>query len=164
MNGNGDWLEQLEAKLEQTLEAFLRANPAQQELLQEQEQRDRQQQAAQRRQAQLAEAEQLRQELLHLAAEIQQWQQRVERARAAAAGDLASRAQQHLDQLMDRGRSRWQRLEQLGRSLEHEPPPAAAAAAATGGGQPASEPSLEQAWAQFERDQELELLRQRQQR
>ena len=89
-----DWLDQLEAKLEQTLEAFLKVNPAQQELLQEQEQRDRQQQAAGRHRAQLEEAEQLRQELLNLAAEIQQWQQRVERASKAGAGDLANRAQQ----------------------------------------------------------------------
>ena len=153
--GDGaDWLDQLEAKLEQTLEAFLRANPAQQELLQDQEQRDRQQQSSGRRRAQRAEAELLRQELLNLAAEIQQWRQRVERARNAGAGDLANRAQRHLDQLMERGRSRWQRLVQLGRDLEHE--------SATGGGQPAAEPSLEQAWAQFERDQELEQLRERQ--
>ena len=163
MSNAGDWLEQLEARLEQTLEAFLRANPAQQELLQEQELHDRQRQTAQRRQAQRAQAEQLRQELLQLAAEIQQWQQRVERARTAGAGDLAQRAQQHLDQLMERGRSRWLQLEQLGRSLEHEP--ATAAGAAAPGGRPAaSEPSLEETWAQFERDQELEQLRQRQRR
>ena len=149
-DGNGaDWLDQLEAKLEQTLEAFLRANPVQQELLQEQEQRDRQQQCAGRRRVQRAEAEQLRQELLNLAAEIQQWRQRVERARNAGAGDLANRAQRHLDQLMERGRSRWQRLEQLGRDLEQESAKTA-------------DPSLEQTWAQFERDQELARLRERQ--
>ena len=149
--GDGaDWLDQLEAKLEQTLEAFLRANPAQQELLQEQEQRDRQQQSAGRRRAQQAEAELLRQELLNLAAEIQHWRQRVERARSAGADDLANRAQRHLDQLMERGRGRWLQLEQLGRDLQQEST------------KPAAEPSLEQAWAQFERDQELEQLRERQ--
>ena len=149
--GDGaDWLDQLEAKLEQTLEAFLRANPAQQELLQEQEQRDRQQQSAGRRRAQRAEAKLLRQELLNLAAEIQQWRQRVERARSAGADDLANRAQRHLDQLMERGRGRWLQLEQLGRDLQQEST------------KPAAEPSLEQAWAQFERDQELEQLRERQ--
>jgi hercynine metabolism protein len=149
--GDGDdWLDQLEAKLEQTLEAFLRANPAQQELLQEQEQRDRQQQSAGGRRAQRAEAELLRQELLNLAAEIQQWRQRVERARSAGADDLANRAQRHLDQLMERGRGRWLQLEQLGRDLQQEST------------KPAAEPSLEQAWAQFERDQELEQLRERQ--
>ena len=149
-DGNGaDWLDQLEAKLEQTLEAFLRANPVQQELLQEQDQRDRQQQCAGRRRAQRAEAERLRQELLNLVAEIQRWRQRVERARNAGAGDLANRAQLHLDQLMERGRIRWQRLEQLGRDLEQESAKTA-------------DPSLEQTWAQFERDQELERLRERQ--
>jgi hercynine metabolism protein len=149
--GDGaDWLDQLEAKLEQTLEAFLRANPAQQELLQEQEQRDREQQSAGRRRAQRAEAELLRQELLNLVAEIQHWRQRVERARSAGADDLANRAQRHLDQLMERGRGRWLQLEQLGRDLQQEST------------NPAAEPSLEQAWAQFERDQELEQLRERQ--
>ena len=149
--GDGaDWLDQLEAKLEQTLEAFLRANPAQQELLQEQEQRDRQQRSARRRRAQRAEAKLLRQELLNLAAEIQQWRQRVERARSAGADDLANRAQRHLDQLMERGRGRWLQLEQLGRDLQQEST------------KPAAEPSLEQAWAKFERDQELEQLRERQ--
>jgi hercynine metabolism protein len=147
--GDGaDWLDQLEAKLEQTLEAFLRDNPVQQELLQEQEQRDREQQCAGRHRAQRAEAERLRQELLNLAAEIQQWRQRVERARNAGAGDLANRAQRHLDRLMERGRSRWQRLEQLGLDLERESAKTA-------------DPSLEQTWAQFERDQELERLRER---
>ena len=44
MSAAADWLEQLEARLEQQLEAFLRANPAQEALLQEQEQLERRQQ------------------------------------------------------------------------------------------------------------------------
>jgi len=97
---SGDWLDQLEARLEQLLDAFLQSNPSQQALLRDQ---------------QLAEAQALRSELLQLAAEIQHWRQRVDKAKGAGANDLASQAQLHLDQLMERGRGRWQQLEQLGR-------------------------------------------------
>ena len=155
---NGDWLEQLEARLEQTLEAFLRANPSQEQLLRNQEQRDQQQSTQRRRQALLAEAEGLRTELLQLAGEIQQWQGRVKRARTAGAETLAAQAQRHLDQLMERGRGRGQRLEQVGLELQggkgtdaRAPTPAPA--------QP-SDP-LDQAWARFEIEQDLERLRRR---
>ena len=155
---NGDWLEQLEARLEQTLEAFLRANPSQEQLLRDQEQRDQQQSTQRRRQALLAAAEGLRTELLQLAGEIQQWQGRVERARTAGAETLAAQAQRHLEQLMERGRDRWQRLEQLGMELQR--------GADTGVREPAPAPAqpsdpLDQAWARFEIEQDLERLRRR---
>ena len=44
MAGSGNWLDQLEARLEQTLESFLQANPQQESLLAEQAARERQQQ------------------------------------------------------------------------------------------------------------------------
>jgi len=138
---SGDWLDQLEARLEQLLEAFLQANPSQQALLRDQ---------------QLAEAQALRRELLQLAAEIQCWRQRVEKAQGAGAHDLAAQAQRQVDQLMERGRERWQRLEQLGHDLQggtsmgiREPAPA-----------PTNDP-LDQAWARFEIEQDLERLRRR---
>ena len=112
MSGAADWLEQLEARLEQQLEAFLRANPAQEALLQEQERLEQQQ----RRRTQLQQAETLRRELLELAAEIRQWRERAQRAEQAGAHELAQRAQQQLTLLMERGRQRWQTLEQLGRA------------------------------------------------
>ena len=140
---NGDWLDELEARLEQLLDAFLQANPSQQALLRDQ---------------QLAEAQALRSELLQLAAEIQRWRQRVDKAQGAGANDLAAQAQRHLEQLMERGRGRWQRLEQVGLELQggtgtgvREPAPAPA--------QP-SDP-LDQAWARFEIEQDLERLRRR---
>ena len=68
------WLDELEARLEQQLAAFLAANPSQEALLGEQEARDRQAQlVGQRRQLQ-RQAEQERQALLQLAAEIRCWQ------------------------------------------------------------------------------------------
>jgi hercynine metabolism protein len=154
MSAAADWLEQLEARLEQQLEAFLRANPAQEALLQEQEQLERRQQ---QRQA-LQQAEALRSELLHTAAEIQQWRDRAQRARSAGASELADRAEQQVLQLMERGRQRWQALEQLGRQV-HDTRPAAAAARSDA---PTGNQPLDQAWARFETEQELEALRRRQ--
>ena len=69
-------------------------------------------------------AEVLRSELLHLASEIQQWRDRAQRARGAGATELADRAEQQVLQLMERGRQRWQSLEQLGRQVRDTPPAA----------------------------------------
>jgi len=155
LSSAADWLEQLEARLEQQLEAFLRANPAQEALLQEQERQEQRQ----RQRRLLAQAEALRSELLQLAAEIREWRDRAQRARAAGALDLAARAEQQVAQLMERGRQRWQTLEQLGQAVQlNQGEPAAAAA---GQRQTATDP-LDQAWARFEVEQELEALRRRQ--
>jgi hypothetical protein len=69
---------------------------------------------------------------------------------------------------MERGRQRWQTLEQLGRQVRDTTPAAGAAgndathdapqsSAAAAGSEP-----LDQAWARFETEQELEALRRRQ--
>jgi hercynine metabolism protein len=153
------WLDELEARLEQQLEGFLRANPAQEALLEEQGARDRQARlVGQRRQLQ-RQAEQERQALLQLADEIQRWQERVAKARAAGATALAKRAEAHQQGLMEQGRQRWQHLSELGvsfaaveqdlRELESRPRPPRAS-------------SLEQDWAAFEAEQALEALRRRQ--
>ena len=126
------WWDELEQKLEQQLEAFLKSHPKQSERL---------------RQEQLNEAAQLRRQLLELAAEIKQWQERTQKAQAAGAHDLAQRALQHLEQLMQQGRELWQQLEAIGQDLHH---PA-----------PRSE-DLDSAWARFETEQALEELRRRQ--
>ncbi|MCP9885963.1 hypothetical protein KBY97_12655 [Synechococcus sp. ATX 2A4] len=111
---SGNWFEQLEAQLEQQLEAFLSGNPEQRQLLVEEEQRERQRRLKQRQLEVQAEAERLRRALLELASEITQWQGRVERARAAGAGTLADQAEARLRQLMGLGRDRWQALSSLG--------------------------------------------------
>lgn len=150
------WLDELEARLEQQLAAFLAANPSQEALLEEQEARDRQALlVGQRRQLQ-RQAEQERQALLHLADEIRRWQERVVKARAAGATALAERAEAHQQGLMEQGRQRWQQLGELGerfaaverdlRDLESRPRPPRAS-------------SLEQDWAAFEAEQALEQLR-----
>ena len=161
MSPAADWLEQLEARLEQQLEAFLRANPAQEALLQEQERLERKQRQSQL----LLQAEALRSELLQIAADVRQWRYRSDRARNAGATDLATRADRQVAQLMERGRLRWQALEQLGQEVR------SSSATGTGTGtrkansiprNPDPEP-LNKAWARFELEQELEALRQRQQ-
>ena len=153
------WLDELEARLEQQLAAFLASNPSQEALLGEQEARDRQAQlVGQRRQLQ-RQAEQERQALLQLAAEIRCWQERLVKARAAGATALAERAQAHQLGLMEQGRLRRQRLGELGVSF---------AAVERDLGELESRPrqprasSLEQDWASFEAEQALEQLRRNQ--
>lgn len=167
MNG-GSWLDELEARLDHTLESFLRANPGQETLLQEQEARDRQVRLGRERLRLQGAAEQERRKLLELAGEIRRWQERVERARAAGAEELAGRAEAHIAELMEQGRKRWDGFGELGRSFaaveEELRAPARPAAAAT---RPptASEPStLDQDWAAFESQQDLQELRRRMQR
>ena len=155
---SSSWLDQLEARLDQQLEAFLAANPSQEALLEEQGARDRQARlVGQRRQLQ-RQAEQERQALLELATEIRCWQERVVKARAAGATALAERAEAHQQALMEQGRQRWQRLGELGVSF---------AAVERELGELESRPrqprasSLEQDWANFEAEQALEELRRR---
>ena len=177
------WLDDLESRLESQLEAFLRSSPAQEALLAEQERQDRLGQLRRQRLELQQQAEQQRQELLQLAVDIRQWQERVERARSARATDLANRAETHIASLMERGRLRWQGLAELGQqftALEWELTELgrqAANGSGSGGGQgPAStndsnpeattpEPAnLDSDWAAFEAQQELEELRRRMQR
>ena len=166
----GDWLEQLEARLELQLETFLAANPAQQALLAEQEARDRQAALVGERSRLQRQAEQQRQQLLLQAEEIRAWRLRVERARAAGAEELAARAEAHVAGLMEQGRADWARLAQLGQAFAAVERELQELAERPGRQPPASrraspeqdlELDLEQAWAAFEAEQELEVLRRR---
>jgi len=152
---SGSGLDALEAQLEQRLDAFLRANPAQGARLADQEARDRQERLLAERLQLRQQAERQRQALLQLAEEIRLWQQRIAKARAAGAADLATRAEAHVASLMERGRQRWDQLGELGRrhaELEREL------------ASPATAPDLEAAWSRFETGEELEELRRRLQR
>lgn len=174
------WLDDLESRMESQLEAFLRASPAQEALLAEQERQDRLNELRRHRLDLQQQAEQQRQDLLQLAVEIRQWQERVERARSAGATDLANRAETHIAGLMERGRLRWQSLAELGQqftALEweltelgrraaapnatQEPGPANGASPEAAAPEPAN---LDSDWAAFEAQQELEQLRRRMRR
>jgi len=188
------WLDDLEARLESQLEDFLRSNPSQEQLLAEQERRDRLEALRSRRLQLQEQAEGSRSGLLRLAEEIRAWQERVLRARRAGAHELAARAEAHGAALMEQGRQRWQDLAELGQRLSalewelsqlerqaagkqpsaNRTAPAGEATAgrsqggsasgptAAGGGSAAGgENDLQDAWAAFEAQQELEELRDR---
>ena len=150
------WLEQLERELDARLSAFLCNNPVQEHLFSEQHLRDRASALQRQRQQLQSEAKQQRQQLLQLAEDVRAWRSRVDRARAAGAGDLAVRAEQHLTSLMNQGRALWADLEGLGRRFneverqqkelhqQQETP---------------SPSTLEKDWELFEAEQELEQVR-----
>jgi hercynine metabolism protein len=172
MASSGNWLDQLESRLEETLEGFLKANPQQEALLAEQAARERQQRLRRDRLTLKTEAELQRQGLLRLAEDIRSWQGRVKRAKEAGALDLAGRAEAHIATLMEQGRARWQTLAELGErfaAVERELRELATAAAPQATAEPTKEPKpqgtvLEADWAAFETQQELEELRRKLQR
>ena len=151
------WLDELERSLEQRLDAFLRANPHQNVLLQQQHLQDRQR-GLQTRLTQLQDqAKDLRHQLLALASDVRDWNARSQRARDAGAQPLAERADQHIQTLMAQGRELWGELDTLGtnfRTVEHQ------LSQLMADDQKASpDRSLNEDWALFEAEQELEQLR-----
>ncbi|WP_413324185.1 hercynine metabolism protein [Synechococcus sp. MIT S9503] len=154
------WLDQLERNLEERLDAFLRSNPDQDRLLNEQHLQDRQRNLNSRRDQMQIQARDLRRQLLSLAEQVQAWGKRTNKARNAGAEDLALRAEKHVDSLMNQGRDLWNELDALGqcfRDLDQQ---------ISSLNQRASEQkghrSLDEDWALFEARQELEELRRRQ--
>lgn len=151
------WLDNLERGLEERLEQFLRSNPSQDQLLREQHLQDRQRDLHNRRGQQQLQARELRRQLLTLAEQVQAWTQRGEKARRAGALELAQRADQHVVALMQQGRELWEEFEALGfqfAELEEQ-----LNSLKTQEKQSTSRRSLDEDWALFEAQQELEELR-----
>ena len=151
-----NWLEQLEQELDQRLSGFLRNNPLQDHLFQEQHSRDRAQSLQRQRQQLQQEAELQRQQLLHLAEDVRAWRQRADKARQANASDLAKRADQHLHGLMDQGRQLWNDLDDLGRRFNEVEQQLLELKTQL---KKPSGSDLEKDWALFEAEQELRELR-----
>ena len=154
------WLDQLERNLEERLDAFLRSNPDQNRLLQEQHLQDRQRNLNSRRDQMQLQARELRRQLLTLAEQVQAWGERTKKARDAGAEDLALRAANHVDSLMNQGRDLWNELDELGRSfrdLDQQISDLNQKASQCQGAR-----SLDEDWALFEAHQELEELRRKQ--
>ena len=154
------WLDQLEQNLEERLDAFLRFNPDQDRLLQEQHLQDRQRDLSSRRDQMQIQAKELRRQLLSLAEQVQAWGERTKKARNAGADELALRAEKHVTNLMDQGRDLWKELDQLGRhfrDLDQQISQLNQQASQHRGRR-----SLDEDWALFEAHQELEELRRRQ--
>ena len=154
------WLDQLEQNLEERLDAFLRFNPDQDRLLQEQHLQDRQRDLRNRRDQMQIQAKELRRQLLSLAEQIQAWGERTTKARNAGASDLALRAEQHVSSLMDQGRDLWKELDELGRNFQDLDQQIAQLN--NKASQRRGRRSLDEDWALFEAHQELEELRRRQ--
>ena len=153
------WLDQLEQNLEERLDAFLHSNPDQDRLLQEQHLQDRQRDLSSRRDLMKIQARDLRRQLLSLAEQVQAWGERTKKARDAGADDLALRAEQHVKTLMDQGRDLWNELDELGRNfrdLDQQISRLNQRASQQRGHR-----SLDEDWALFEAQQELEDLRRR---
>ena len=79
------WLDQLELELDQRLAAFLRSNPVQEQLFRDQHQRDRHTGTDASAATTQRGAEEQRRQFLALAAEVKDWNDRIERARRAGA-------------------------------------------------------------------------------
>jgi len=153
------WLDQLERELDARLSAFLRSNPNQERLFRDQHRKDRAD-ALKRQRIQLkTEADVQRKQLLDLASDVRAWRDRVERARRAGADDLARRASGHLDGLMQQGRHLWSDLDDLGRRfIEVDAQLERLSEEETASERPSN---LDQDWALFEAEQELEDVRRR---
>ena len=94
-------------------------------------------------------------QLLALAADVRAWTERTKRARRAGEQELSRRAEQHLNGLMDQGRSQWTDLADLGRRFKEVDQQLSDLSRQ----QSSKSSSLEQDWALFEAEQELEQLR-----
>ena len=113
-----NWLEQLERELDQRLAAFLSQNPVQEQLFKQQHQLDRARSLQRQRQQLQQDAEEQRKQLLALAADVRAWTERTERAKRAGEKELSKRAEQHLNDLMNQGRTLWMDLADLGRRFK----------------------------------------------
>ena len=150
-----NWLEQLERELDQRLSAFLSQNPVQEQLFKQQHLVDRVRSLQRQRQQLQQEAEELRKQLLALAADVRAWTERTKRASLAGEQELSRRAELHLNVLIDQGRSQWTDLADLGRRFKEVDQQLSDLSRQ----QSSKSSSLEQDWALFEAEQELEQLR-----
>ena len=150
------WLEQLERELDKRLSEFLRNNPIQDQLFQDQHQQDRAMALKRQRRQLQQDAEEQRRQLLDLADQVKDWRERIQRADRAGATDLADRARHHLNQLMTQGRHLWSDLENLGRRFEEVDDQRAELSRQP---QSANQKDLDRDWAIFEAELELTRMR-----
>ena len=151
------WLDDLERSLQQHLDAFLQANPHQDTLLREQHLQDRQRSLEQQRLQLQHQAHDLRRQLLNLAEEVRAWTARSQRAHSAGAQELAQRADQHVQILMHQGRDLWGELNDLGQTFQTVDQQLNDLI--TTNAKPSPGRSLDEDWALFEAQQELDQLR-----
>ena len=151
------WLQELEQNLDSKLERFLRSNPYQDFLLNEQSQRD-QGYELMRKELQIKDAaNKLRKELIELAKQIKLWKERSKRAEKYGAHSLAIKADKHIQNLISEGEKIWSNLKQLGdnlRDIERQSITLNEVSSSTSS-------TIEKEWRDFEAQQELDDLKQK---
>ncbi len=152
-----NWLQELEQNLDSKLERFLRSNPYQDFLLNEQSQRD-QGYELMRKELQIKDAaNKLRKELIELAKQIKLWKGRSKRANKYGAHSLAIKADKHIQNLISKGEKIWSNLKQLGdnlRDIERQSITLNEVSSPTSS-------TIEKEWRDFEAQQELDDLKQK---
>ncbi len=154
-----DWIDNLEAKLNKKLSDFLRENPYQANLLNKSISNDFIRSLKKQKEYIRNNAKEYRKQLLSLAEDIREWQQRSIRARKAGEVDLANRADKYVNKLKEEGRTLWIDLTQLGdrfKKIEK-----LTVELSKKDSELNQKPNLEKAWDQFEINQELNKLKEK---
>ena len=154
---NHSWLDNLEEEIDSKLEEFVSTNPYQESLLVEQSEKDIDQSIHNRQQKIKESAQTLRLELLELAKTIKEWRGRAMQAQEAGAKELSERAENHLNHLMELGRSLWTKLNLLGEQFKETENQRIKLSKQSKARKECL--LIEKEWANFEVQQELDLLR-----
>ena len=112
------WLEELERALERRFNEFLKENPNQEDLLNEQFKQDNIYKLLLEQKELLKKAQDIRKKLVNLSYKVNEWEARVTRAKKHGELKLAKRAELHISQLMSKGRNQWSNLDQIKDLLE----------------------------------------------
>lgn len=99
--------------LEERLDEYMRNNPHLELMALEEKLRDQEQEALKLMADLKRKENQLQDEILKLANEIQQWHGRIQKARAAGRNDLAEAAAEHEASLLRQGNQRWGQMEMI---------------------------------------------------
>ena len=109
-----DWLEKLEADLQESMECFSKTNSYQDPLLTKKRKKDNLTTLKRQQESIKKEAKKKREVLINIAHQIDEWRSRKNRARKKNAKDLSKKVDQHLQDLMKTGRKFWLELNELG--------------------------------------------------
>ncbi len=154
-----DWIDNLEAKLNAKLSDFLRENPYQANLLKKSVSKDFAQSLKKQKEYIINNAKEYRKQLLNLAEDIREWQQKSIRAREAGEIDLSYRADTYVDKLKEEGRTLWIDLTELGNRFKKIEK--LTVELSKKDREINQKPNLGKAWDQFEIDQELNKLKEK---
>jgi len=151
------WFQNLEKELDEKLADFLQANRYQNSLLIQQDKEDLYQTLKLKQQKLQEKAEGKRKALLALANDVDQWTGRATHAKKAGAKSLACRADDHVKKLMNKGRAIWKELDGIGKEFKE----AQKLILDLTKQSEIPRPNLEQEWAKFETEEELDQLKRR---